>query len=240
MNAFYCRICFPSSAPPSPPPVASNVSLLGHHLHCHPLPPFSKELPRMKTGTGGGALCPRSLSPAATAIISPIPSPGQHLGVPCYMMTTPSHSWMANQVGMTTKTLEGRISTTPFIILALSGANNSSSTEGGGHCNSSHDVIPALLILPDYCRCPSPPIIVVWDSIAPSSSNKEAICPDSVQNNNTLLMTREPQGQTLFTASTNAMKSSRDTPRLSWHSSAMPSTPNVQAMDISKPLCLWQ
>jgi hypothetical protein len=31
-----------------------------------------------------------------------------------------------------------------------------------------------------------------------------------------------PPGQTLFTVSTNAMKSSRDAPRLRWHSSAMP------------------
>jgi hypothetical protein len=54
MNAFFATFAFPPPLLTLPPLPPSNEILLRHHLRCHPLPPCSKEHPRMTTGTGGG------------------------------------------------------------------------------------------------------------------------------------------------------------------------------------------
>ncbi len=240
MNAFFCRICFPSSSPPSSPADASNVSLLNHHLRCHPLPPCSKEQPSMTTGTGGKCIVHGHSHLLLPPLFLPFPLRGGIWGLPCHMMTTPSYSLTANQAGMTAKMLEGRIPTIPFIVLCQAGPTTPPPQRGWGRCNHSRSVILTLLCLPDYCRCPGPPIIVVWEDITTSSSSKEAICPDSMQNNNTLPTTTEPPGQTLFTASTNTMKLSRDAPHFRWHSSAMLLMTIARGIVVSKQSCLQQ
>ncbi len=83
MNAFFATFSYPPPLLPLPPLSPSNVILLRNHLRPHPLLPCSKEQPRMTTRTGGGSAA-STASVSVIAIISPIPSPGQHLGVPCH------------------------------------------------------------------------------------------------------------------------------------------------------------
>jgi hypothetical protein len=74
---------------------------------------------------------------------------------------------------------------------------------GGGRRNHGRGIIPALLHLPDCCCRLGPPIIIVWDDIAPGSSTRKPFvrlsgprltpCPDSVwKNNNSPSKTKIP------------------------------------------------
>ncbi len=55
MNTFFATFAFPPPLFPLPPLSPSDVILFHHHLCRHPLPPCSKEQPRMTTGTRRGS-----------------------------------------------------------------------------------------------------------------------------------------------------------------------------------------